>query len=49
MKFFARFFSKKRRLLADIITLMTVRARRHPQCRRQVKSPPVLLAAKHDR
>ncbi|HTN10664.1 MAG TPA: hypothetical protein VL154_06785, partial [Acetobacteraceae bacterium] len=40
MKFFARFFSKKRRLPADIITLMTVRTRRHPQCRRHAKSLP---------
>jgi hypothetical protein len=28
MKFFARFFSKKRRLLADTCMLMTVRTRR---------------------
>jgi hypothetical protein len=30
MKFFARFFSKKRCLLADTCTVMTVRTRRGP-------------------
>jgi hypothetical protein len=41
MKFFARFFSKKRRLLADT-----------PRCRMPPAgeiTPPVLLAAKHNR
>jgi hypothetical protein len=33
MKFFARFFTKKRRLLADTRMLMTVRARRSPDQR----------------
>jgi hypothetical protein len=33
MRFFARFFAKKRRLLADTRMLMTVRARRSPDQR----------------
>jgi hypothetical protein len=33
MKFFARFFAKKRRLLADTRMLMTTRARRSPDQR----------------
>jgi hypothetical protein len=33
MKFFARFFSKKRCLLADACTVMTVRTRRSPDQR----------------
>jgi hypothetical protein len=30
MKFFARFFTKKRRLLADTCGVMTARVRRNP-------------------